>query len=171
LRRTKLHDAIPAGGRGARSGSGNKRLIVVSDGKDEGSTLTADKLVNVALATPVVRIDAVAFGVIPRSSSGSLSTIAGATGRFVQPGASALEDALRQLIADVSGGRMYIAAFVYTPSPDQRTSETASLVYGQMARPRSGASSISRGYASRIAGAHPRPDRSWTVKIEVALTG
>lgn len=130
--RTKLHDAIAGGLAALRAeGEGSKRLIVVSDGKDEGSSLSAAKLGELAQNAPAIPIDAVSFGALAPDYSGSLSTVAGATGgRFIQASnAKELDQALQRLISDIAPAPAFTAVFNYAPSSGQRMTESAALIY------------------------------------------
>jgi Inner membrane component of T3SS, cytoplasmic domain/von Willebrand factor type A domain len=81
---TKLYDAIAAGLAELRGSSApNRRILVVSDGKDEGSEVTHVQLIAAAAGPPAIAVDAIAWGKLAAKSSESLSTLAGAThGRF-----------------------------------------------------------------------------------------
>lgn len=136
--KTKLHDAIAGGLAALRSeGEGSKRLIVVSDGKDEGSILSAARLGELAQTAPAIPIDAVSFGALGASNSGSLSTVAGSTGgRFMQAGnAKELEQAIGHLLAAASPGPTFTASFAYPPASDKRMTESGWLVYAAQGQP------------------------------------
>jgi hypothetical protein len=83
--RTRLYDAVAGGLAKLRAAdAGWKRLLVVSDGNDEGSSMPQATLIARAAAQPSIPVDAVGFGALAASASGSLATLAGATegGRF-----------------------------------------------------------------------------------------
>jgi hypothetical protein len=117
--KTKLNDAIAGGLATLRAeGEGSKRLIVVSDGKDEGSVLSAARLAELAQMSPPIPIDAVSFGSLSAAESGALSTVAGSTGgRFIQAAnAKELGDGLKRLIAGMTAAPLRVAP-VPAPAP------------------------------------------------------
>jgi Inner membrane component of T3SS, cytoplasmic domain/von Willebrand factor type A domain len=131
--KTRLFDAIAGGLATLRSErAGAKRLVVVSDGKDEGSTLSAEALGRLA-QTPSnpIPIDTISYGAQAKGNSGSLSSVAGSTGgRFVQAAnARELGDALRRMLQDGGATARYAVSFDYSPAADQRLAQSALLAY------------------------------------------
>lgn len=96
--KTKLYEAMAAASaRLANDPShGPKRLIVISDGKDEGSLVTHDTLASIVQKNHVP-IDGIGFGALAPKWSGKLATLAtDSGGRFVlADSATALTNALR----------------------------------------------------------------------------
>lgn len=132
---TKLYDAIAGGLAELRAqGDGVKRLIIVSDGKDEGSALTASKLTELAQSS--FPIDAIGYGALAGQHSGSLSSIAGATGgRFLQPrNAKELEEALQRYLSGIVTSA-FTVVFDYPAAKDNRISESPLLLYTVAGQP------------------------------------
>ena len=129
---TRLHDAI-AGGLAAlkAQGEGSKRLIVVSDGKDEGSTLSANKLSELAQGPPRITIDALALGALAQDHSGAISTVAGSSGGRFLPSTDLKDVAkpLQRLIAEAAPASRFEVAFAYKPAANGRSTESAALAY------------------------------------------
>lgn len=88
--RTRLYDAVLGGMERIRSETRSARhLIVVSDGKDEGSISSASDLLKVILReSPTTVVDAIAFGALSTENADSLRSLAGASasGQFVDAG-------------------------------------------------------------------------------------
>lgn len=132
--KTRLFDAVAGGLAALRAeGEGGKHLVVVSDGKDEGSALSAEALGQLAQAANPITIDAIAYGALAPDSSGSLSTIAGATGGRFVAAASAREvgEALRGLVRGLGAVPAFLVSFDYIVADDGRTSSAAELVYAR----------------------------------------
>jgi hypothetical protein len=132
---TKLYDAIAGGLAELRAqGDGVKRLVIVSDGKDEGSALTASRLTE--LAQSAFPIDAIGYGALAGQHSGSLSSIAGATGgRFVQArNAKELEEALQRYLSAIVTPS-FTVVFDYPAVKDNRIVEGPLLVYAVTGQP------------------------------------
>jgi hypothetical protein len=135
--KTKLHDTIASGLATLRAeGDGRKRLMVASDGKDVGSTLSAKRLVELAQQAPAIPIDALSVGALGPRESDSLSLLAGATGgRFIQvtdPGQ--LRPAVQALLAGNAPAPLFNVAFSYPASTEDRQAETATLLYAPEGR-------------------------------------
>lgn len=130
--RTKLHDAIASGLASLKAqDEGSKRLIVVSDGKDEGSVISAEQLVASAKGPPRITIDALALGALAQDNAGAISSVAGSSsGRFL-PNADVKDVAkpLQRLISDAIQLSRFDVAFAYTPVADRTTTRLAALVY------------------------------------------
>ena len=130
--RTKLHDAIASGLAALKAqGEGRKRLIVVSDGKDEGSTISAERLAELAQGPPRITIDALALGALAQDHSGAISSVAGFSGGRFLANADSKDSAqpLQRLIADAIRLSRFDVAFDYTPVADKRTTLFAALQY------------------------------------------
>jgi len=128
--KTRLYDAVAGGLAELRASDlAARRLIVVSDGDDEGSHISQAELVKRAAAA-AIPIDAVGFGALAASQSGSLATIAGATGgTFQVAGNNAeLSATLGRMIRRVVPPPQFDVAFHYSVA-DGRASETPTLVY------------------------------------------
>lgn len=139
--KTRLYDAV-AGGLAELRGfaAASKRLLVVSDGDDEGSALKQLELIDIIRsASPKIQVDAIGFGELAASASGSLSTLAGATGgRFAVARTHderGLAVALGQMIRERLPDTQYDVSFNYVPAADGRKVEAAKLAY----RPQDGA--------------------------------
>jgi len=129
---TLMYDAI-AGGLAAlkAQGDGSKRLIVVSDGKDEGSATPPAALTALVQGPPRITIDALALGALAQDHSGAISTLAGSSGgRFLpSPDLNDVAQPLRRLIAEAVPPSHYHVAFVYDPATNERTAGSAALAY------------------------------------------
>ncbi|MFZ2169999.1 MAG: FHA domain-containing protein [Methylococcaceae bacterium] len=73
-----------------------RRILVISDGKDEGSDKSADDVINLSRKYGIP-IDAIAQGVIPKQYSESLGRLADATGGQFIPQTTNLKDAIIQI--------------------------------------------------------------------------
>ena len=148
--KTRLYDAVAGGLAELRASDlAARRLIVVSDGNDEGSHISQADLVKRATATSIP-VDAVGFGALASSQSGSLATIAGATGGTFQVASSnaELSATLGRMIRRVVPTPQFDVAFHYSAA-DGRASETPTLVY----KPNSGSGSEMPIQASLAAAA------------------
>lgn len=143
---TRLLDAIAGSLAELRAqGDGAKRLIIISDGRDEGSTLSAGQVAQLAQAS--FPIDAIGYGAQSAKYSGSLSTIAGATGgRFVQAhSAKEAGDALNAFLKGIVTPT-FAVSFEYPAAQDQRVAERPVLVYTSPGQP-----SVNRVLAASLA--------------------
>ncbi|HQY95175.1 FHA domain-containing protein, partial [Caldilinea sp.] len=134
--RTKLHDTLAGALAELRATDAvSKRLIVVSDGKDEGSDISQAALIDLAQADPSIVVNAVGFGALAESSSGPLATLAGATrGRFTIAASQAtLASAIMQMIRQAVDMPQYDVTFKYAPDKDQREAVSAALLYRPLA--------------------------------------
>jgi hypothetical protein len=169
--RTRMHDAI-AGGLAAlkAQGEGGKRLIIVSDGKDEGSITPATKLAELAQGPPRITIDALALGALAQDHSGAISTVAGSSGgRFLpSPDLKDVARPLRRLIDEAAPVSRFDIAFFYNPAGGARTAESAALVYGadSVAPSRN---ALRAGFAALNVSAPSAPESKFTINIDVAL--
>ncbi|MGJ7506613.1 FHA domain-containing protein [Variovorax sp. GT1P44] len=179
--RTRLNDAVAGGLAELRSSDATwKRLLVVSDGNDEGSSLSREALIERASARPAVAIDAVGFGALAASASGVMSTLAGATGgRFaVANNRNELADALGKFINQAVPQPLYDVTFDYAAAPDGRRAEAPALLF----RPKGGpavsvplkaevAAVAPAGVSSTTANtpAPPPPPASWFASIRESI--
>lgn len=129
--KTKLNDAIAGGLAELRASPAPlKRLLVISDGNDEGSDISQAALVRRASMPPSIPIDAVGYGALA-SSSGSLATLAGATGgrfRIVNTQAQ-LAAAIGSMTREMASTAQFDVNFRYAVAADGRLSESPVLVY------------------------------------------
>jgi hypothetical protein len=129
---TKLHDAISAGLAALKGqGEGSKRLIVVSDGKDEGSAVASAQLATAAKGPPRITIDALALGALAQDHAGAISSVAGLSGGRFLPSADVKDVAqpLQRLISDATRLSRFDVAFAYSPAADKRTAQLAALQF------------------------------------------
>lgn len=152
--KTRLHDAV-AGGLAELRGTEvpAKRLLVVSDGNDEGSAISQTTLIERAAAPPAVAIDAVGFGALASSSSGSLSTLAGATGgRFaVAANGAELTATLGRMVRQSASVPQFDVAFQFAPAADGRSAPAPVLEH----RPAGGTVSVLPVGVNLVAAAGP----------------
>ena len=130
--RTRLRDAVAGAAAELRSSEASwKRVLVVSDGNDDGSTLSQSMLIQRLQAAPAITVDAIGFGGLAAASSGSLSTLAGATGgRFAIAGTRTdLAAVLGQMIRQSVPKPVFDVSFSYAPATDGRTAEAPMVVY------------------------------------------
>lgn len=130
--KTRLHDAVAGGLAELRnSGAAEKHLLVVSDGNDEGSDIPQRQLIEHAMRAPSIPVDAIGFGAQASSSSGSLSTLAGATGgRFTIAGTQdELRAKLGRLVQQAVSAPRFEVSFTYPPASDRFASGLANLLH------------------------------------------
>jgi Mg-chelatase subunit ChlD len=154
--RTVLNDAVTmALGLLAAQGEGPKRVLVASDGRDTGSAMRRQQLLDRVQAGPRVPIDALSFGPQGSPPSDVLALLAGATGgRFVQAhGSGRLGPAVRALIAGEASPAVFQATFVYPAATGGRQAGTAEVLYTAEGRP-----PLRRPLGIAIAAASPVPD-------------
>lgn len=160
--KTKLYEAISGGldQLNAVDAGGTRRMLVISDGKDEGSDTGIERIVDKAHANHVV-IDAVGAGRLAAASSSSLVSISDRTGgRFflAKPGEEGIAAALAEILGGYASPRQAaILTFKYEPAADGSKTERAILVFA----PASGApvrSELQGGFSiPGKAGAGSRP--------------
>ncbi len=178
--KTKLFEAISGGIDLLRSGpdTAARRLLVISDGKDEGSDIGIERLVDKAHAANVV-IDAIGIGRLAPASSSSLVSLSDRTGgTFVLDKASearfsATFDGLvgKTLVAKPST----VVTFRYPVATDGARADHATLAYsaanatpttqvlaGTFAMP------VSKG-TPPSPGPSPSPNPPWTARLEVLV--
>ena len=185
--RTKLHDAISSGLAALKGqAEGSKRLIVVSDGKDEGSSTTEDQLAGNVKGPPRITIDALALGALAQDNAGAISVLAGASGGRFLPNADVKDVAqpLQRLISDAVRLSRFEVEFAYTPAAADKRAAQANLLY----TPAGGAQvpRLLKTTTALVAQAPPalndpvtpatvKPDeptpwwRQWLVKVEITI--
>lgn len=116
----------------ARESSGPKRLLVISDGKDEGSSTSLDRIADKAKALKVP-IDAIGVGPVAPRFSASLEDLANRTdGSFVlvKSGGGSVSDALDKLIGQPAvAARPLAVRFGYDAAADGRTAGRTVLLF------------------------------------------
>jgi hypothetical protein len=126
--KTHLDDAIVEGiGELRASTAPYRRLLVISDGNDEGSDTSETVLLAQATASPSITVDAVGFGTLATLASGSLAKVAGATeGLFVlADNQTDLTAAIARLMRAFVAGNRYDVEFDF-PAATRRPVATAS---------------------------------------------
>lgn len=124
-----------------------KRILVISDGKDEGSSVGAEGVIKRS-NTLVIPIDAVGRGKIPDQYVESLHHLAESTGgRFVhaQHEVVSLTDALIRLYRELMETQTVVAYFKYEPDIESRLTEK---VVVELQQP--GKSALSDSAAAKI---------------------
>lgn len=131
--RTRLFDTVSAALADLRGKEGGRRVIIVSDGKDEGSQLGLAELKrllgNDGLSVP---IDTIAYGVESERFAGALSELAGITGgRSESAGTSAeLSEALAATLRSTLVQRpRYVASFSYAVGAPGRNATSRDVVF------------------------------------------
>lgn len=129
--KTKLYEAIGLGLSELRNhkAKGPKHLILVTDGTDDGSSITDQVVINEANAKGIV-IDAIGFGKVSGEGSALLAHLAKNTGgHFVLPkGTQELSRELVKLLNPVSP-RTFDVSFTYETSGGSVRTDTAKLEY------------------------------------------
>lgn len=130
--KTKLYEAIELGLSELRSrdDKGLKRLIVITDGKDDGSSITDQVIASKANAQSIT-IDAIGFGKITDEDSELLARLTKNTGgRFVLArNAQELSRELSKLF-NLPPPRVFDVSFRYDVSEDGRKINSAQLEFG-----------------------------------------
>jgi hypothetical protein len=127
-----MYDAIAGGiaSLRAQEGEGSRRLIVVSDGKDEGSAVTAAQLAWLTQQRERIVIDALALGELARDHSGELAAMAGASGgRFLPRAEPDVAPSLQRLIAQTAAPLRYELAFRYDAGAGAGTARSSAIGY------------------------------------------
>lgn len=106
------------------------RILVISDGKDEGSIETADSVINLSKALRIP-IDTIGRGIIPQQYADGLSGLAKATGgRFIYPRAESLS--LKEAVIRLNNSfieNTWIVFFRYKPDTGKRKLENAAVKF------------------------------------------
>ncbi len=130
--KTRLYDAVAGGLAQLRASNASvKRLLVVSDGNDEDSAIGQSALVAQASALPAVPLDAVGYGALASTSSGSLSTLAGATrGSFaIAANKDELNAKVAAAIARLVAAETFDVGFRYAAAPGGGSVDQPTLRY------------------------------------------
>jgi pSer/pThr/pTyr-binding forkhead associated (FHA) protein len=134
---TKLYDAIELGLSALRNypKSGPKRLILITDGKDDGSSITEQVVVNEANAQSVI-VDAIGFGNISEQGSNLLARLAMSTGGYFTRAASS-EQLSRELhkLLSLPPPRVFAVNFHYKTSDSGNRANTAQLRFTAVGQP------------------------------------
>ncbi|WP_177171808.1 FHA domain-containing protein [Nitrosovibrio tenuis] len=135
--KTKLYEAIELGLSELRNypKKGPKRLILITDGKDDGSSITEQVVVNEANAQSVI-IDAIGFGNISEHDSDLLARLARSTdGYFIRATSSEqLSRELRKLLS-LPPPRVFDVNFHYNASGSANRVNTAQLKFTPPGQP------------------------------------
>lgn len=129
---THLNDAVASALAELRaSGAPYRRLLIISDGSDEGSQITESQVVDQAIAMRTIAVDAVALGELAAANSGSLAKVSAATnGRFVYADTPArLTKAVAGLVNQFANGHRYELGFGYAPAGEGQMAHHARLLY------------------------------------------
>ncbi len=106
------------------------RILIISDGKDEGSIETADSVINLSKALGIP-IDTIGRGIIPQQYADGLSGLAKATGgRFIYPRAESLS--LKEAVIRLNNSfieNTWIVYFRYKPDTGKRKLENAAVKF------------------------------------------
>jgi Mg-chelatase subunit ChlD len=129
--KTKLFEAIELGLSELRSRDGRdlKRLIVITDGRDDGSSITGDVVASKANAQNIA-VDVIGFGEVADSDAELLSHLTKDTGGHFIPVRSA-QELSRELykLFNMAPPRVFDVTFRYEPSPDGRQADSAQLEF------------------------------------------
>lgn len=131
--RTHLYDAVSEAlmSLNASRAEGPKSMVVISDGKDEGSQLGLDDIVRQA-KTLAIPVNAIGFGTLTETSSDSLKSLAEQTGgKFVQAYAGVLSVELGRFLSPARSGPTFDVAFKYQPLPGGQLVTNAVLEFSQ----------------------------------------
>ena len=135
--KTKLYEAIELALAELRNYPkvGPKRLILITDGKDDGSSITEQVVVNEANAQSVI-IDAIGFGKISDQDANLLARLAKSTdGYFIRATSSdELSRELRKLLS-LPPPRVFDVNFQYSASASSPKSSTAQLEFAAAGQP------------------------------------
>ena len=136
--KTHLNDAIAGGISELRARPATfRRLLVISDGNDEGSQIDSTEMLERVKAASPISVDAVGLGQLAATASGSLTTVSGASGGefvFVDTQAE-LSGAVAQLVREFAAGDHYEARFDFSPALDGHVASAPKLVYAGKALP------------------------------------
>jgi hypothetical protein len=129
--KTKLYDAIALGLSELRNHEvkGPKRLILITDGTDDGSSVTDQVVIKEAIAKGVT-IDAIGFGNVSPSASDLLGRLAKNTGgHFVLAKGSAQLSSELQKLLSLPPPRAFEVLFTYEASEEGRRTNSARLEF------------------------------------------
>lgn len=168
--KTKLYEAIELGLAELRSHNANslKHLIVITDGKDEGSSITDQVIASKANAQNIA-IDAIGFGHVENKDSELLSRLAKNTGgQYIHASESKdLADALQKLL-NFQTPRVFNVLFRYEVAANGHQIQSAQLEFTPAGKA-SVVQTITEGLsAPRVMPAPaPKPDADdkWVISI------
>ena len=106
-----------------------RRILVISDGKDEGSDKSADDVIDLSMKYGIP-IDAIAQGVIPKQYSESLGRLADATGGQFIPLTTNLKDAIIQIHKNLMANT-WVVYFRYTSDTEKPEMKNAVIKFKQ----------------------------------------
>lgn len=106
-----------------------RRILVISDGKDEGSDKSADDIIDLSRKYGIP-IDAIAQGVIPKQYSESLGRLADATGGQFIPLTTNLKDAIIQMHKNLMANT-WVVYFRYASDPKKPDLKNAVIKFKQ----------------------------------------
>jgi Mg-chelatase subunit ChlD len=152
--KTKLFEAIELGLSELRSRDGRdlKRLVVITDGRDDGSSITEDVVASKANAQNIA-IDVIGFGDIAASDAELLARLTQNTGGHFIPVRSA-QELSRELykLFNMAPPRVFDVTFRYQPSPDGRQADSAQLEFNPSGKTSATQAITERLSAFRTAG-------------------
>ncbi|MCC2959343.1 FHA domain-containing protein [Massilia sp. IC2-278] len=129
--RTRLYDALATALANLKEApaAASRHLLVVSDGKDEGSAATPEDIARDAAALGVP-LDTIAYGALAPGASAALRSLAQASsGQFVLAGNPAeLTLAIQGLLQQPPSARVDMV-FRYPPAPDRPAVGSAALIH------------------------------------------
>lgn len=150
--KTKLYEAIELGLSELRSRNdkGVKRLIVITDGKDEGSSIT-DRVIASKANAQGITIDAIGFGNVTNEDSELLARLAENTGGdfILAENGKELSGALYELL-NSPDPQVFDILFRYEVSADGRQIDSAQLEFTAVA----GKALVSQTIAHRLSAPH-----------------
>lgn len=165
---TKLYEAIELGLSELRSrdDKGLKRLIVITDGRDVNSSISASIIASPANAQGIA-IDTIGFGNVAKADAELLARIASDTGgHFVLVGnAKQLSGELHKLF-NLPPPRMFDISFLYSVTRDGHKIHSAQLEYIPKGRAPT-LQTITYGLSMPVIGKEPSHDPSdkWTINL------
>jgi hypothetical protein len=106
-----------------------RRILVISDGKDEGSKKSADDVISLSRKYGIP-IDAIAQGVIPKQYSESLGRLADATGGQFKPNTTPLKEAIIEIYKNFKANS-WIVYFRYQADTEKPELKNAVIKFQQ----------------------------------------
>jgi Mg-chelatase subunit ChlD len=160
--KTKLFEAIELGLSELRSRDGKdlKRLIVITDGRDDGSSITEDVVASKANAQNIA-IDVIGFGDVAASDAELLARLTKNTGGHFIPARSA-QELSRELykLFNMAPPRVFDVTFRYEPSPDGRKTDFVQLEFNP-----SGSAPATQAIAQRLSAFPTAPPTGSTEAV------
>jgi Mg-chelatase subunit ChlD len=159
--KTKLFEAIELGLSELRSRDSKdlKRLVVITDGKDDGSSITQDVVASKANAQNIA-IDVIGFGNVAAPDAELLAHLTKNTGGYFIPAHSA-QDLSRELykLFNMVPPRTFDVTFRYQPSSDGRQADSAQVEFNPSGKAPAIQAVVQRLSAFQ-AGGSPKPASS-----------